>query len=112
MPPKLFRNALTPPVVIWTLMYEITLQTSGNNFLTLFQTVLHCYALDCASHALFNPSGTKSLDEKEDYVLMEDLSYDNRLQSKNQQYAELNMSALTSTFRQACTASLAASCLY
>ncbi|KAJ5090698.1 hypothetical protein N7532_009382 [Penicillium argentinense] len=45
-------------------------------------TVLHCYALDCASHALFNPAGTKSLDEKEDYVLMEDLSYDNRLRSR------------------------------
>ncbi|KAK5788606.1 hypothetical protein VI817_009564 [Penicillium citrinum] len=45
-------------------------------------TVLHCYALDCASHALFNPSGTRSLDGKDDYKLMEDLSYDNRLQSR------------------------------
>lgn len=93
-------------------MYETILQTSDNNFLTLIQTVLHCYALDCASHALFNPSGTKSLDEKEDYVLMEDLSYDNRLQSKNQKSVRLSLAVLTSTFRQACTASLAASCLY
>lgn len=64
---------------VWNLEHS---QKPEHNLLILRQTVLHCYALDCASHALFNPSGTKSLDGKEDYILMEDLSYDNRLKSK------------------------------
>ncbi|TVY85498.1 Pisatin demethylase [Lachnellula suecica] len=36
---------------------------------------LHCYALDCASHHLFHPYGTHSIERKEDQKMMEELSY-------------------------------------
>ncbi|KAI9041114.1 cytochrome P450 [Aspergillus affinis] len=45
-------------------------------------TTLHCYALDCASHFLFNPRGTNTLDDPEDYVLMEELSYHDSLKQR------------------------------
>ncbi|CAI7672494.1 unnamed protein product [Penicillium manginii] len=70
---------------------------SAGSYLDTY-TVLHCYALDCASHALFNPSGTKSLDEKEDYVLMEDLSYDDRLQSRLVQHHWPILASIRSCF--------------
>ncbi|PLB47344.1 cytochrome P450 monooxygenase [Aspergillus steynii IBT 23096] len=42
---------------------------------------LHCYALDCASHFLFNPGGTQTLNEK-DVVLMEELSHHDSLKQR------------------------------
>lgn len=39
------------------------------------KVLLHCYALDCASHFLLNPGGTDTLNNQEDFKLMEELSY-------------------------------------
>lgn len=39
------------------------------------KVLLHCYALDCASHFLLNPGGTDTLNKQEDFKLMEELSY-------------------------------------
>ena len=36
---------------------------------------LHCYALDCATHHLFHPYGSNSLDGGKDMELMRELSY-------------------------------------
>ncbi|KAL3424538.1 cytochrome P450 [Phlyctema vagabunda] len=47
---------------------------------------LHCYALDCASHHLFHPHGTHSLEEESDLHLMQELSYHNSLQRYLTQY--------------------------
>lgn len=43
---------------------------------------LHCYALDCASHFLFNPGGTDSLNNPEDLKLMQELSYHDSIKRK------------------------------
>lgn len=43
--------------------------------LTSTKVVLHCYALDCASHFLLNPGGTDTLNNAEDFKMMEELSY-------------------------------------
>ncbi|KAF4635358.1 hypothetical protein G7Y89_g2744 [Cudoniella acicularis] len=40
---------------------------------------LHCYALDCASHHLFNPYGLHSINKPEDRKIMEELSYHDSL---------------------------------
>lgn len=45
------------------------------NFLTGHKVLLHCYALDCASHFLLNPGGTDTLNNLEDFKLMQELSY-------------------------------------
>ncbi|RDW79808.1 hypothetical protein BP6252_04446 [Coleophoma cylindrospora] len=47
---------------------------------------LHCYALDCATHHLFHPHGTHSLEREEDLRLMKELSYHNSLQRYLCQY--------------------------
>lgn len=52
------------------------------DFLTLSQITLHCYALDCASHFLFNPGGIRSLDNPEHMKYMEELSYHDSLRRK------------------------------
>ena len=43
------------------------------------QVYLHCYALDCASHHLFHPFGTKSIEEDEGMTLMKELTYHSSL---------------------------------
>lgn len=40
---------------------------------------LHCYALDCASHHLFHPYGTHSIEGGEDWKMMEEQSYHNSI---------------------------------
>ncbi|KAE8451562.1 hypothetical protein EG329_003635 [Mollisiaceae sp. DMI_Dod_QoI] len=45
---------------------------------------LHCFALDCASHHLFHPRGTKSIEGK-DLNMMEELSYHDSLMSLQSQ---------------------------
>ena len=45
------------------------------------QVLLHCYALDCASHFLLHPYGTHSIERDEDLEMMEELSYHNSLMS-------------------------------
>lgn len=45
----------------------------------ILKVTLHCYALDCASHFLFNPVGTNTLDNPEDLKLMQELSYHDSL---------------------------------
>jgi hypothetical protein len=50
--------------------------------LTEAQVTLHCYALDCASHFLFSPGGTDTLNNPDDLILMQELSYDNSLKRK------------------------------
>ncbi|KAF8866807.1 cytochrome P450 [Acephala macrosclerotiorum] len=46
---------------------------------------LHCFALDCASHHLFAPYGTKSIDGP-DLKIMEELSYHDSLKRNLAQY--------------------------
>lgn len=46
------------------------------------KVLLHCYALDCASHFLFNPGGTNSLNDQTDLNLMKELSYHDSLRRK------------------------------
>ncbi|KIV90665.1 hypothetical protein PV10_05297 [Exophiala mesophila] len=43
---------------------------------------LHCYALDCASHFLFNPGGTDSLNNPNDLRLMQELSYHDSIRQR------------------------------
>jgi len=49
------------------------------------QVYLHCFALDCATHHLFHPYGTHSIETKEDLELMEELSYHDSLKRKSMQ---------------------------
>lgn len=42
---------------------------------------LHGYALDCATHILFHPYGTHAIENKEDFKLVQELSFHNSLQS-------------------------------
>jgi hypothetical protein len=48
----------------------------------VLKVTLHCYALDCASHFLFNPGGTNTLIDSNDFVLMKELSYHDSLKRK------------------------------
>ncbi|KAL2075839.1 hypothetical protein VTL71DRAFT_782 [Oculimacula yallundae] len=47
---------------------------------------LHCYALDCASHHLFHPYGTHSIDDEKDFEMMEEQSYHNSLKQNFAKY--------------------------
>ncbi|PWY75020.1 cytochrome P450 [Aspergillus heteromorphus CBS 117.55] len=47
---------------------------------------LHCYALDCVTSFMFSPGGLKSLSDKNDYELMEELTYHQSLQKNLLQY--------------------------
>lgn len=49
-------------------------------------TILHCYALDGASHFLFNPGGTDSLSNLEDGKIMQELSYHDSIKHRYIQY--------------------------
>jgi hypothetical protein len=40
---------------------------------------LHCFALDCTTHHLFHPYGTKSIEKDEGMTLMKELSYHDSL---------------------------------
>lgn len=44
--------------------------------------ILHCFALDCATHHFFSPYGTHSIENKEDLKLVQELSYHNSLQRR------------------------------
>lgn len=44
--------------------------------------ILHCYALDCASHFLFSPNGTNTLNDPADLPLMQELSYHDSLKQR------------------------------
>lgn len=48
--------------------------------------ILHCFALDCATHHFFDPYGTHSIENKEDFKLVQELSYHNSLQLFLAQY--------------------------
>lgn len=50
--------------------------------LTRRKVILHCYALDCASHFLFNPGGSNTLNDPEDFKMMKELSYHDSLKRK------------------------------
>jgi cytochrome P450 len=56
-------------------------QASVGSYLDVYVT-LHCYALDGASHFLFNPGGTDSLNDPEDLKLMRELSYHDSLRQR------------------------------
>ncbi|CAL5869093.1 uncharacterized protein PFLUO_LOCUS3321 [Penicillium psychrofluorescens] len=56
-------------------------EASMGGYLDVYVT-LHCYALDCASHFLFNPGGTNSLIDSKDFVLMKELSYHDSLKQR------------------------------
>ncbi|KIW02724.1 uncharacterized protein PV09_06158 [Verruconis gallopava] len=43
---------------------------------------LHCYALDGASHFLFNPGGTDSLNNPDDFKLMQELTYHDSIRAR------------------------------
>ncbi|EXJ93260.1 hypothetical protein A1O1_01651 [Capronia coronata CBS 617.96] len=44
--------------------------------------ILHCYALDCASHFLFNPGGTDTLNNPSELPLMKELSYHDSIKQR------------------------------
>lgn len=46
------------------------------------KVTLHCYALDCASHFIFNPGGINSLNDANDKRLMQELSYHDSLRAR------------------------------
>lgn len=60
--------------------------------------VLHCYALDCASHFLFGRHGTDSLNSESDLEYMKELSYDNSLQRRMLHYYNPWVSTLMESF--------------
>ncbi|KAF7592007.1 hypothetical protein BBP40_000787 [Aspergillus hancockii] len=61
---------------------------------------LHCYALDCASHFLFNPGGTDTLNNADDFVLMQELSYDDSLKRRWLEYYAPKFASLIQYFRK------------
>ncbi|KAH8692166.1 putative cytochrome P450 [Talaromyces proteolyticus] len=56
-------------------------QESQGSYLDIY-VVLHCYALDCASHFLFSPGGTDSINSPEDIKLMQELSYHDSIKQR------------------------------
>lgn len=56
-------------------------ETSVGSYHDVYVT-LHCYALDGASHFLFNPGGTRSLDNPEDLKYMQELSYHDSIKQR------------------------------
>ncbi|KAH0536825.1 hypothetical protein FGG08_006323 [Glutinoglossum americanum] len=47
---------------------------------------LHCYALDCITHLLFHPFGTRSIEDPEDLKMMQELSYSDSLKARLLKY--------------------------
>lgn len=60
-------------------------QSSVGGYLDVYVT-LHCYALDGASHFLFSPGGTSSINNQEDLKLMQELSYHDSVKQRLIQY--------------------------
>lgn len=60
----------------------VSLPTSSVPPTNVFKVTLHCYALDCASHFLFNPGGINSLNDANDKRLMRELSYHDSLRQR------------------------------
>ncbi|CZT40831.1 related to benzoate 4-monooxygenase cytochrome P450 [Rhynchosporium secalis] len=61
---------------------------------------LHCFALDCASHHLFHPYGTHSIDDNEDFEMMEEQSYHDSLKENFAKYRWPNLSNLVDKLLQ------------
>ncbi|KAH7419068.1 cytochrome P450 [Cadophora sp. MPI-SDFR-AT-0126] len=59
---------------------------------------LHCFALDCASHHLFHPYGTHSLDDEKDFGMMEEQSYHNSLKQNYAKYRWPTLSNMVDKF--------------
>ncbi|KAB8235121.1 cytochrome P450 [Aspergillus alliaceus] len=74
-------------------------KASLGSYLDVYIT-LHCYALDCASLFLFNPGGTDTLNNPEDFVLMQELSYDNRLKLRWLEYYSPKLASFIHCFRK------------
>lgn len=76
-------NVLRSPGLPLTSMSVSTRQYGHDDSeASLSQVPLHCYALDCISHHLFHPYGTRSLAGKPDDVqTMKELTYHNSLKS-------------------------------
>ncbi|OKL55861.1 hypothetical protein UA08_08881 [Talaromyces atroroseus] len=56
-------------------------EASRGSHLDVYVT-LHCYAIDCASHFLFSPGGTDTLNNPEDFKLVQELSYHDSLKQR------------------------------
>ena len=50
-----------------------------NRFSLIKKVLLHCFALDCTSHHLFHPQGTRSIEGGADLKLMVEQSYHDSL---------------------------------
>ncbi|KAL2417549.1 hypothetical protein ABEF91_007069 [Exophiala dermatitidis] len=57
------------------------IKSSTDGCLDVYVT-LHCYAVDCASHFLANPRGLNTLDDVNDFKMMQELSYHDTLRQK------------------------------
>ncbi|TVY17621.1 putative sterigmatocystin biosynthesis P450 monooxygenase [Lachnellula arida] len=68
---------------------------SGRESLDVY-VYLHCYALDCATHHLFHPYGTHSIEREEDLEMMQELSYYPTVKSNFAQYYWPTLSELFS----------------
>ncbi|TVY39378.1 putative sterigmatocystin biosynthesis P450 monooxygenase [Lachnellula occidentalis] len=71
---------------------------SMGGYLDVYVT-LHCYALDCASHFLFSPMGTDTLNNPDDMVLIQELTYNNSLKQRWLEYYAPTLSALMFSLR-------------
>lgn len=60
-------------------------ESSIGRYLDIY-VVLHCYALDCASHFLFSPGGLDTINNPEDHLLMQELSYHDSLRQSLVEY--------------------------
>ena len=60
--------------------------------------VLHCYALDCASHFLFNPGGTDTLNNPSDLPLMQELSYHDSIRQRLVEHYSPRLNSILTLF--------------
>ncbi|TVY44849.1 putative sterigmatocystin biosynthesis P450 monooxygenase [Lachnellula subtilissima] len=71
---------------------------STGGYLDVYVT-LHCYALDCASHFLFSPMGTDTLNNPDDMVLIQELTYNNNLKQRWLEHYTPTLSSLMFNMR-------------
>lgn len=73
-------------------------KASAGSYLDVYVT-LHCYALDCASHFLFNPGGLNTLNNAKDFQLMQELTYHDSLAQRCLQLHYPTLSSMIQIFQ-------------
>ena len=61
--------------------------------------MLHCYAIDCASHFLFNPRGLNTLGEPKDLAVLHGMIYHDSIQREHASIGDLYNLRLTDRFQ-------------